>query len=251
MILTIAMELRDARIALKKLQDSSTTRWAHPAPPPRVAWAPPSPHLQRDWAPPAHIRTGTGLPPCHICTGTGCALLPASAPGLGSPLHICAGTGAHPFHICTGTGLPPAHLRRDWGPPLPHLHRNRARSCPVPDASCHAHRRPAPHACMPHGVARMRAGTLCSAAAAIGLRGAQVRELRGAAARVARHAGWRCNAQQTTRLQHATRTRQRGCNTQHATERGCNKPMRRWCASRAPIGGALPLRRRESSSSRR
>ncbi len=168
MILTIAMELRDARLALKKLQDSSTTRRAHRVPPPRIAWAP----------------------------------LPASAPGLGAP--FC--------HICTGTELAPTRSALGLGSPLPHLHRNRARSCPVPDASCHAHRRAAPHACRT-GAARMRAGTLCAAAGRHRHRCAGTRATRSCCARRSA-CRWRCNTQQTTRLQHATRTRQRGCNTQ-------------------------------------
>ena len=66
-------------------------------------------HLHRDWAHPATASTGMGS--CtRICAGTGrnwAQLPPASAPGLGSPLH------------------------RDWalGPCLPHLHRDGSPAC--------------------------------------------------------------------------------------------------------------------------
>jgi hypothetical protein len=73
----------------------------------------------------------TGQPDSSAASvgGQVCALtpgLPASAPGLGSPLPHLHRDWARPCHICAGTGLAPATSAPGLGSPLPHLRRDRA-----------------------------------------------------------------------------------------------------------------------------
>ena len=132
--------------ALRSLRRCGDGGWSVPCPRSSAptSWVPmyrPLPHLHQDWARPCQICTGIGPTPVTSQQGLGSPVShlhrdwahPATAStGMGSCTRICAGTGRNwaqlPPASARGLGSP---LHRDWalGPCLPHLHRDGSPAC--------------------------------------------------------------------------------------------------------------------------